>query len=512
MTQLAFYILSDIHGYIFPTDFKQTKGYKPIGLLLANHIIEQDRQRYDASFKIDNGDFLQGSPFCHYLATHIHSSKPLTDIYNRIGFDFGTLGNHEFNYGLNYLTQSINRLNYPILCANILKDNKSLTEQGIMYIKKQGYNIGIIGLTTQYIPHWERPEYIQHLTFNSAVQTLEDILPQVREQADIVVVSYHGGFERNIDTYQPTEVLTGENEASEILQRFGSDIDVLITGHQHREIAAIKHDTVILQPGTRATQIGKVTLTFNDRRQLVQRTSELLPVHDDSAFKLTDKDSQLMSDVDTWLDTPIAEIQQNMIVDEPFTARIAPHPFINVLLHALLQTSGAQIASTALFDSATGFDKTITMRDIINNYPFPNTFKVLEMTGKGIREALEQSARYFDLTDSGDVGINDTFLNPKPQHYNYDIFGGVSYNIKVSEPMGHRVHDIKGEGQPLVEDKIYTVCVNNYRAVGGGDYNMFAEAKVVKDIQVEGAQLLIDYLTHHNLNNMPQVVDFKVEI
>ncbi|MEJ7210210.1 bifunctional metallophosphatase/5'-nucleotidase, partial [Staphylococcus capitis] len=92
-----------------------------------------------------------------------------------------------------------------------------------------------------------------------------------------------------------------------------------------------------LQPGTRATQIGKVTLTFNDRRQLVQRTSELLPVHDDSAFKLIDKDSQLMSDVDTWLDTPIAEIQQNMIVDEPFTARIAPHPFINVLLHALLQ-------------------------------------------------------------------------------------------------------------------------------------------------------------------------------
>lgn len=57
MTQLAFYILSDIHGYIFPTDFKQTKGYKPMGLLLANHIIEQDRQRYDASFKIDNGDF-----------------------------------------------------------------------------------------------------------------------------------------------------------------------------------------------------------------------------------------------------------------------------------------------------------------------------------------------------------------------------------------------------------------------------------------------------------------------
>ena len=112
----------------FPTDFKQTKGYKPMGLLLANHIIEQDRQRYDASFKIDNGDFYKVHLFVITLL-HIHSSKPLTDIYNRIGFDFGTLGNHEFNYGLNYLTQSINRLNYPILCANILKDNKPLTEQ-----------------------------------------------------------------------------------------------------------------------------------------------------------------------------------------------------------------------------------------------------------------------------------------------------------------------------------------------------------------------------------------------
>ena len=75
------------------------------------------------------------------------------------------------------------------------------------------------------------------------------------------------------------------------------------------------------------------------------------------------------------------------------------------------------------------------MRDIINNYPFPNTFKVLEMTGKGIREALEQSARYFDLTDSGDVVLMTRFKS-KPQHYNYDIFGGVSYNIKVSSLWG----------------------------------------------------------------------------
>ncbi len=50
-----------------------------------------------------NGDFLQGSPFCNYLIAHSGSSQPLVDFYNRMAFDFGTLGNHEFNYGLPYL-------------------------------------------------------------------------------------------------------------------------------------------------------------------------------------------------------------------------------------------------------------------------------------------------------------------------------------------------------------------------------------------------------------------------
>ncbi|ETJ25711.1 5' nucleotidase family protein, partial [human gut metagenome] len=67
MEQLAFYVVSDIHGYIFPTDFSKRDQYLPMGLLLANHLIEKDQQHYAYHIKIDNGDFLQGSPFCNYL-------------------------------------------------------------------------------------------------------------------------------------------------------------------------------------------------------------------------------------------------------------------------------------------------------------------------------------------------------------------------------------------------------------------------------------------------------------
>ena len=67
MSNIAFYVVSDVHGYIFPTDFTSRNQYQPMGLLLANHVIEQDRRQFDQSFKIDNGDFCKGHHFVSLL-------------------------------------------------------------------------------------------------------------------------------------------------------------------------------------------------------------------------------------------------------------------------------------------------------------------------------------------------------------------------------------------------------------------------------------------------------------
>ncbi len=110
-----------------------------------------------------------------------------------------------------------------------------------------------------------------------------------------------------------------------------------------------------------------------------------------------------------------------------------------------------------------------------------------------------------------EVSVSADFLGPKPQHFNYDIYGGVSYTIHVGRPKGQRVSNMMIQGHAVDLKQTYTICVNNYRAVGGGQYDMFIDAPVVKDIQVEGAQLLIDFLSNNNLMRIPQVVDFKVE-
>jgi len=511
MTQLSFYIVSDVHGYIFPTDFSQRNQALPMGLLKANQLIEEERSHDDYSLKIDNGDFLQGAPLCNYLISELGSSKSLTDIYNRLNFDFGTIGNHEFNYGFSYLKDTLNRLNHPVLCANIL-DNQNLpfTGDGVYYFEKGGLTIGVIGVTTQYIPNWENPAHIKDLTFTSAVDTLKRLLPEVRKQSDIVVISYHGGFERDLENNEPTEDLTGENEASAILNQFHKDIDVLITGHQHREIAMIKHDVAVIQPGTRATQVGQVTLTLNHHRQIIEKEAKLLPVTSDIELTLLEQDASLLTHLEDWLDTNITTLSEPMLINDKFEARRQPHPFLNLLNYILLEKSGADIASTALFDSATGFNQQVTMREIINNCPFPNTFQVLKLSGFQIKEALEQSASYFALDNNNHITVNENYLYPKPQHYNYDIYGGMTYTIQVGQPIGQRVNNIKVGQKPLNPEEFYTICVNNYRAVDGGNYKMFANAPVIKDIQEEGAQILINFMTKHDVFTIPQVIDFEV--
>lgn len=132
MTQLGLYIVSDVHGYIFPTDFSHANQQLPMGLLYANQLIETSSKHDDIHFKIDNGDFLQGAPFCNYLVSKLQTSEPLTTIYNRLNFDFGTIGNHEFNYGLTYLNDTLQTLNYPVLCANILdSQHQPFTGEGV---------------------------------------------------------------------------------------------------------------------------------------------------------------------------------------------------------------------------------------------------------------------------------------------------------------------------------------------------------------------------------------------
>ena len=512
---------SDVHGYIYPTNFNTRNQNQPFGLAKLATLIEEIKSSANGPVvTIDNGDFLQGSPLTYFVAKHpeLDQKKVLMEAFNLAHYDVSIIGNHEFNYGRDYLEDALSYMKHPVLAANIIDEQtqKSFVEP-FTIIEQDGIKIAVLGLTTNYIPNWEHPDHIQHLRFDNIVETAKKYVPELRKQADIVVVSYHGGFERDLLSGEPTEFLTGENEAYRLLMEV-SGIDALVTGHQHREIATMLNGVPVIQPGSKGTFLGKIVLKVEKNEsgnyQVMSASSSLERIGEEKLdVPLANHMSALQETVETWLDQPIGKTVGSMVITDPHEARIKEHPYIEFIQKVQMDASGVAISGTALFNNdGQGFAENITMRDIVTNYIYPNTLAVLNITGADLRAALEQTAEFFTILPDGTIGVEPRFMDPKPQLYNYDMYEGIDYTIDVAKPVGQRITSLSFRGEEVKDDHRYEVVMNQYRAVGGGNYKMFSADKIVREIQTDMTELIADYLTKHPLLESSTNDNFNVII
>lgn len=499
---------SDIHGNIYPINYG-TNQLADVGIGKIATLIKQQREMNEHTLLIDNGDLIQGTPLTyHYARLQSEQPNPMILLANTLKYDAAVIGNHEFNYGQDILSATVGESDFPWLSANIL--NKSRDPYfGKPYIIKEiqpGLRIGILGLTTPYIPNWEKPEHIEGMVFEDAVTTAKKWVNMLREEEKVqfVVVSYHGGFERDIETGEPTEVLTGENQGYQLCQEV-EGIDVLLTGHQHREIEnQLINGVLVVQPGNNGRALGKVLL------EVEQQDGEWVCIHKESKLlsvtNIEADESFLQQTIhyeeatQKWLDQPIGRMDGDMTVTSPMEIRTKDNPLIEFINKVQMEVAGVDISNTALFDNhAKGFPKDVTMRDVVSNYIYPNTLKVIRITGKDMKDALESSASYFKEYDGGEVKVNPTFTTPKPQHYNYDMWEGIDYVINISKPIGERIVKLQHHGEPIDFNKEYDVVMNNYRSGGGGDYLMYKGKPVIKDIPIDVSELIASYILENKV-------------
>lgn len=530
-------VTSDLHGAIRPIHYN-TNAYRPAGLALLASLIRRERDRSPELLLVDNGDLLQGSPLASYAASFVsnHEVHPFINVLNELGYDAAVMGNHEFNYGQDLLRKAVQDSHFPWLSANIVNEGKTDEEVpptapagaaipafGPPYVIKtlsSGVKIALLGATTHYIPNWEHPKNIEGLQFLDAMETIRAWVGYIREheQPDVLVVSYHGGFESDLETGEPAERLTGENQAYAICRDI-EGIDVLLTGHQHRQLTAEIHGVTVIQPGFSGNGVGHVSTQLdrlsNGKWQIAGKQARLLLLDENSdvqpdaaVMKLTD---ELEAKAQAWLDQPIGEVAGDLSITDPAALRLAAHPFIAFVHQVQMEATGAQISNTALLsEEARGFGSLITVRDVLSNFIYPNTLTVLELRGQDIRDALEQTARYFEVETSGEVVVNPAYMQPKPQHYNYDMWAGVEYELDISKPVGSRVVKLEREGIPVAMDATYSVVMNSYRAAGGGDYAMYPGKKVLHEGATDMAALVEDYIRRHQPLTVEQANNWRV--
>lgn len=496
-------VTSDIHGHIYPTDYR-TQEERGLGLAKLTALIKKERSKNPDLLLIDNGDLIQGTPLATYFNLHVKEGiHPSIAVLNELKYDAAVVGNHEFNYGLNVLHKVIDDSKFPWLSAGILSEDTNSQAFGKPYIVKHldnGVKVVILGVTTHYIPNWEAPEHIKGLKFNDALETVKEWVAHIRkeENPDLLVVSYHGGFERDLASGEIAERLTGENQAYAMCTEVDG-IDVLITGHQHRLIADEVNGVTIIQTGCNGVALGKISILFSkedDKWTVKEKRAELILPEE-----TTKADEEMMAltqtiemETQAWLDQPIGEVIGDMSINSAHECRKADHPFTAFINNVQMDAAGVKISHTALLSNESrGFGSIVTMRDVLTNFMYPNTLTVLRLTGRDIIEALEQTAAYFQVSRDGEIEVSPAYLEPKPQHYNYDMWGGIEYVLNAAKPIGERVVELNYNGEPLRMDGEYEVVMNNYRASGGGEYEMYKNKPVVKEIATEMAELVANY-------------------
>ena len=354
--------------------------------------------------------------------------------------------------------------------------------------------MGIIGITTQRVPFWEPAEHVAGLKFMSAFEQVKQITAFLRPKVDVLAVLYHGGFEADPHTGTRKEPHTGENEGYRILHEIPG-IDVMLTGHQHRRLSLVEHKTAIVQPGYRGEAIGKIVLDFDQqKKKIITMSTELIDARDyEPDGKINDSSLSLEQQAQKWLDQPIAYLDEPALILNADEARIKGSPFINLLQDMQLYFTKADISATALMsETAQGFNKKVSMRDILLNYPFANQLCIVKVTGKELRNIVEYSLKFLTKENGGNIIFDPAYRN---QLFNFDLFYPLNYEADIARPLGDRLIKLELNGHPILARKTYRLAVNNYRAMGGGFYPEYNVNKIEKTLDKDYVEMFKEFLT-----------------
>ena len=486
---------TDLHGRFVPYEYARATRSDG-GLTQIATLVEQERAKNANTVLVDNGDNIQGN----YNHLFLNDEKnPMMLAVKEIGYDSFSLGNHEFNYGLDYLNTAYKTISNKIINSNI----KGLAFDSKPYkiFDFNGFKVGCIGFTTSFIPNWEQEKNIKNLEFLDPVKVYGEYENELKEKSDMIIVCYHGGFEKSLDgNNTPTEKLTKENQASELLENYDS-IDIVLSGHQHRSFITKVNGVICTQPMHNGQNFTKIVID-TETKEATYELVDVSKLNDEINIELEKRFTNLNKELQEYLDKEIGHFKNDIILDDIFIARLKGHPFINFLHEVQLDISNADFSALSLFDTAIGFKKNVSIRDVLINYPYPNTLKILKIKGSKVKEAIEKSATYFVL-ENNEVKINNEFLVPKIQNYNYDTFAGLTYEIDLNKDFGNRVVSMKKDGKEIDLNEDYTIVLNNYRASNTAIYPAYENAEVVKEINMDMSELIIDYFQRTHEVDVP---------
>ena len=549
---------TDLHGNMMNYDYFKDQYINTFGLAKTANLIHQARKEVKNSVLVDNGDLIQGSPMADYALNKGLNKGDIHPVYkalNTLDYVVGNIGNHEFNFGLDFLQKSLAGANFPYVNANVYdaKTNKPYFKQYIILDKKvvdrdgkqHPIKIGYIGFVPPQIMQWDKLNLEGKVIVKDITETAKKLVPEMKKQgADIIVAIPHSGV-----SAEPYKALA-ENSVYYLSQVEG--INAIMFGHSH---GVFPSDDFKSLPNTdiNTGNINNIPAVMPGQWGSHLGVVDLVIEGDKSNWKVVSGKSQARPIFDMKNKKALVDADQNIVKvlkdDHEGTREFVGKPIgkvstdINSYLALVEDTSALQIISDAQIDYVKQFvqgdpdldglpilsaiapfkaggrknDPTayvevkkgdLTFRNAADIYLYPNILSAVKITGKEVKEWLECSAGVYNQIDINSSTPQYLINWDKFRTYNFDTIDGVSYEIDITKPARYdgscqlinpeseRIVNLTYQQKPIDPNQAFLIATNNYRAYTGafpGTGGKNVKFNSPDDLRV----ILSAYITNH---------------
>ncbi|EJR66248.1 2',3'-cyclic-nucleotide 2'-phosphodiesterase [Bacillus cereus VD115] len=546
---------SDIHVNLMNYDYYQTKTDNKVGLVQTATLVNKAREEAKNSVLFDDGDALQGTPLGDYVANKINNPKnpvdpsythPLYRVMNLMKYDVISLGNHEFNYGLDYLNKVISKTKFPVINSNVYKDDKDNNEENDQnYFKpyhtfekevedesgqKQKVKIGVMGFVPPQVMNWDKANLEGKVKAKDIVETAKKMVPKMKaEGADVIVALAHSGVDKsgyNVGMENASYYLTGI-----------SGIDAVLMGHSHTEVKDVFNGVPVVMPGVFGSNLGIIDMQLKKVNgkwevQKEQSKPQLRPIADSKGNPLVQSDQNLVNEIKDdhqatidYVNTAVGETTApinsyfSLVQDDPSVQLVtnaqkwyveklfaengqySKYKGIPVLSAGAPFKAGGRNGATYYTDIPAG---TLAIKNVADLYVYPNTLYAVKVNGAQVKEWLEMSAGQFNQIDPKETK-EQPLVNIGYPTYNFDILDGLKYEIDVTQPAKYdkdgkvvnantnRIINMTYGGKPVTDNQEFIVATNNYRG-SSQTFPGVSKGEVVYQSQDETRQIIVKYM------------------
>ncbi|SDF02152.1 5'-nucleotidase [Massilia sp. PDC64] len=509
--------LNDFHGNLEPSKYTYTppgttqpRTIQAGGIDVLKGALDTFRKDDPDLLFVAAGDLVGASP----AASSMFADEPSIEALNRMGLVASSLGNHEFDQGPKELLRQqhggcdsprpakacrfspdFKGAGFTYLAANVVdaQTGKTLVP-GWRIVDVKGVKVGLIGAVLHDLASVTIASSIKGLAVNDEAASINAVLPAMRAQgAQVFVVLIHeGGFADQ--PYDKADCDTLHGPIVAITKKLDPAIRLVISGHSHTGYLCKVEGKVVTQADAYGHLLSRIKLTLDPATKAVQDIQVRnvvmapdapggIPFTPDAGLSAYLADVRAKSRAE--LAKPAARIASAISRKENASGESALGGVIADAAVAATRDQGAQIGfmnpGGIRKDLETGEGGVVSFGQAQAVLPFGNTLVVMDLTGAQLRRVLEQQ---WDRPASSDPSI-------------LAVSSSLTYDWDSTRPVGRRTANVKVDGVPLADDKVYRVVANNFVAEGGDNFPMFAKGTRRVETGLRDLDALIAYLQKH---------------